>query len=438
MKRIIKYLLRIIGIEVSRYRKPPKNKHLPPDPKYLADTYANIADTLVKLGRYKDGAEMYKKAIGFQPASSSGYEIGHNLARQRELKDGFYQALLSVVEIPEIVSMVKVLLKSPVVYHPSKLWLYYMVFNTFQLETGGIGNFKRTINNNYFNWTGDWHVNPQFQALKKELHWSSADLVNAEMSAHFNIAAKPEGFTKEEWRKYIQFLCMLWEFTVSNDHLNLLSQLKEPVLGNPIAIEYKGRNVTQDICNSVLEVNTIMKFISRKPEEKLRIIELGAGYGRVGYALLHAVPNIQVVIVDIPPALYVSQWYLTGLFPGQRVFKFRDFSDYREVRQEFEESSIAFLSPAQIGCLPDRMFDLFINISSLHEMTLVQIDMWFGHIDRLCKGWFYTKQWIESVNIFDGITIRREDYPVKPHWKELLNRKNLIYPELFEAVYKVQ
>jgi putative sugar O-methyltransferase len=292
--------------------------------------------------------------------------------------------------------MIKTLAKSPAIYQPSKLWLYFMIFNTFQLETGGLVNFKRTVNHNYFNWTADFDVNTQFQALKNELNWSDADLEIADKSVHFDSTAKPMKFTESKWRRYAQFLCMLWEFTIKNDRLKLIDQLDEPILGNPVAVEYKGRKVTQDICNSVIEVNTIMNYINHNPEKRLRVMELGAGHGRVGNVLLHAVSNIQIVIVDIPPALYVSQLYLTSLFPKHRAFKFRDFSSYAEIQDEFEKSSVAFLSPAQVEHLSDWMIELFNNISSLHEMTHAQIDMWFNHVDRLCTGWFYTKQYIES------------------------------------------
>jgi hypothetical protein len=84
------------------------------------------------------------------------------------------------------------------------------------------------------------------------------------------------------------------------------------------------------------------------------------------------------------------------------------------------------------------MFDLFINISSLQEMTPAQIDNWFGQIDRLCKGWFYTKQYVESKNGFDNVIIRQEDYPVRTHWQTVLNRKSPIFPEMFETIYKIK
>ena len=187
------------------------NKALTVDPKCL-NAHLQLADMFVKRRKYKEAATIYKKAIGLQPTLSTVYNLGFNLAREGNLNDEFYQSILNVVETPDIVSMIKYLAKSPAIYQPSKLWLYFMILNTFQLETGGIVNFKRTVNHNYFNWTADFDVNKQFQSLKNELNWSDSDLVNAEISVHFDSTAKPKEFTERKWRKYVQFLCMLWEF----------------------------------------------------------------------------------------------------------------------------------------------------------------------------------------------------------------------------------
>jgi hypothetical protein len=142
------------------------------------------------------------------------------------------------------------------------------------------------------------------------------------------------------------------------------------------------------------------------------------------------------VIIDIPPALYVSQWYLSNLFQSKKIFKFREFVNYDEIREEFESSSIAFLAPQQIELIKDKYFDLFINVCSLMEMKPIQIENWFKHIDRVCGGWFYTKQWYESKNQFDKVVILETDYPMRNNWDKLLNRTS-IHPLLFESIYKI-
>lgn len=397
----------------------------------------NIADIYLAQSKYVEVAKIYKRVISLQPTFSTVYKLGLDLARNGELSNDFYQSILEVIETPEIVSMIKYLTNSREIYHPSKLWLYFMVFNTFQLEAGKIENFKRTVNHNYFNWTADSDIDSQFQSLKKDLSWSEGDLEEARQLIIVSNSVKPKEFTEEKWSKYCSFLCMLWEFTLKYDDLDLLNNIHEPLLGNPVYIKYKGNYVTQDICNSVMEINTIMKATNYSSNHNLKIMELGAGHGRIGNILLQFLTNVQVVIVDIPPALYVSQWYLTSLFPNHSAFKFRSFHSYEEIQKEFEASSVAFLSPEQVEYLPSKTFDIFINISSFHEMTTSQIETWFDHIDRLCKGYFYTKQYISSHNGFDEILICEEDYPIKSNWVEVLNRKSQIFPALFESIYKI-
>ena len=81
--------------------------------------------------------------------------------------------------------------------------------------------------------------------------------------------------------------------------------------------------------------------------------------------------------------------------------------------------------------------DLFLNISSLHEMRLDQIQAYFDLIDRLVSGFFYSKQWKVSRNPEDGIVVRMEDYPVPAHWRELYRRESKVQVHFFEALYSI-
>ena len=81
--------------------------------------------------------------------------------------------------------------------------------------------------------------------------------------------------------------------------------------------------------------------------------------------------------------------------------------------------------------------DLFVNVSSLHEMRPEQIAICFDLIDRHTRIRFYTKQWQRSINVWDEVEVRREDYPVPAHWRVLLERDAEATPGFFEAVYRV-
>lgn len=407
------------------------------NPYVLIDSQLQMAYACMEQGNYKEAAKLYRDAISLNPNHANVYYAGQRIAQQTKLDDEFYRAIIDVIKTPEIRSMIKTLINAPQIYQPSKLWLYYMIVNIFQLESAGIDDFKRTVNHNYFDWCSEENMNIHVRALKDELHWSDSDLKKIEEHVSVPNDMKPPELTDSQWEQYIQLVCMLWEVAIKYDDLKLLDRVKEPSLGNPMTIMYKGKTITQDLCNTVMEVNTIMKATKFDSKKTTRIAELGAGHGRVGNILLQTLENVQVVIIDIPPALYVSQWYLTNLYPDKPAFKYRDFSNYSEIKEEFERSSIAFLSPPQIEYLPDVIFDLFINISSLQEMTSAQIEMWFNHIDRVCKGWFYTKQFVESRNPFDEVTIRQFQYPVKSTWQEIFNQTCLVQKEFFEALYRL-
>jgi putative sugar O-methyltransferase len=109
------------------------------------------------------------------------------------------------------------------------------------------------------------------------------------------------------------------------DPQRLLERIEEPELGNPFLVRYRGLRVSQDLCNSIHELYSILGPDLSTPMRAPAFAELGAGYGRLGYVLMHAVPGASYTVIDIPPALYLSQRYLTTLFPDVPVFRFRPF-----------------------------------------------------------------------------------------------------------------
>ena len=168
----------------------------------------------------------------------------------------------------------------------------------------------------------------------------------------------------------------------------------------------------------------------------MRILEIGAGYGRLAYIFLDQLVNASYCIIDIPPALFIAQKYLTEVFPKEKIFHFRSFKSFNKVKKEFELARIRFLSADQIELLPDNYFDLVINISSLHEMTREQIKNYISQIDRLCNGYFYTKQWRRS-KISDNNYISEKDYPRFADWRTIFHRQHPIQKMFFEALYRI-
>ncbi len=329
-------------------------------------------------------------------------------------------------------SMFECLSRGNPIYLPSKFWEALNKKNLQQLEAGGLQNFKQTVAQNYFTWVIG-HRDKQFRYLAKHTNLLAWPAILRGIFTH--DPSFPLNRTQQ--RELMIFTRMLWKFTERIDSEHLLTHIDEPTEGNPFRIFLNGKLISQDLANSVLEYYSICEHFKASTTSKNTICELGAGYGRNAYVFMKASPNCKYIVIDIPPALYVSQHYLTSVFRGKNIFTFRPFDRFSDVEKELNNADIAFLLPHQAEMLPEKSVDLFINISSLHEMKIDQIHTYFKLIEKLTKGYFYTKQWWVSHNPADGITITPKDYPVPTNWKQVYLRQAKVQTYFFEAMYEL-
>ncbi|MBF0532663.1 MAG: putative sugar O-methyltransferase [Candidatus Omnitrophica bacterium] len=322
-------------------------------------------------------------------------------------------------------------------YWPSPFWAELNDWGIKNLKNSSINNFKRTLNMRYFNWNVfTIFVHQFFPVLLLWLRRGDLSISNAKFPNYQNDDPRIPTFNVLSAYLYKIYVAMFWSVLSDVDSQGLCPRLSEPNFGAPYIIQYKENYVSQDLANSLHEYYSIMNHIDGGRQNFKNIGEIGAGYGRLAYVFLKAMPGCSYTIIDIPPALYVAQKYLSGIFPEKKIFLFRPFSNYQSIQKEFESSQIRLISAPQVELLPDKSFDVMINISSLHEMTLAQINHYIRHIDRLTNGYFYTKQWLVSRAKRNGFVIRREEYPIPQAWDTLFNEKHPIQKLFFHALYK--
>jgi len=312
---------------------------------------------------------------------------------------------------------------------PSKYWEELNRKNLQQLADNKYENFKRTVARNYFTWIVN-PMNTQTRFLMREAgFWQSAKIFAGAFSSprHDLLKRKHTIF-------YNILTNLLWSYVKKYDKQGLLKQLHEPLEGNPLEVKRGGQLISQDLANSLLEYQAILHPDLDRREVRT-ILELGPGYGRTAYVFLQLQPGCRYILVDIPPALFVAQRYLTTIFPERKVFAFRSIGDFADVQQEFNDADIIFLTPNQLELLPDKSIDLFINISSLHEMRMDQIRYYFGEIERLTAKYFYFKQWKETTIPFENETIREADYPIGTDWHLVYRQQCAVQHKFFEALY---
>ena len=328
---------------------------------------------------------------------------------------------------------------APELFRPSELWEELNERNLGQLANGGFDDFKRTVNGNYFQFVPpSTRGSEQFRAvLEKFVRNPSPAVLRAGFTNEYAIPGESSAWRS---RSYAFYIAALWEYARRRDSRGLLNRLAEPDLGHPVAVSHRGRLISEDLCNSALEVTAMLDGMDRQglgPDD--RVIELGAGYGRLTWAFLAGFPGVRCTIVDIPPALAVSQRYLTELFPDRPAFRFRHFDDESEVRDELESSQIAFLTPNQLQILGSLDATLFASISSLHEMRPDHIAHYIDEAGRhAAGGHFYSKQWLSYANPSDEVTITQADYPIPPSWRPVFERVHPVQTLFFESLYAVE
>lgn len=353
------------------------------------------------------------------------------------------QAANSASALTDLDAMSKEMQQAPAIVQPSHYWRTLNDLNTSQLGDAGFAHFKRTVNLNYFGWVPHMLHDDQLRAMVKAwLRHPEPAVVTVRLGDVSTLEAGTERanpFERGRARRiHGLFLALLWEYVRRRDPRAILERLEEPVLGDPVVASYRGRRISQDLCNSVYELYSATALFAGNRPGPGGVLELGGGYGRLAWVFLEEFPTSRYILCDIPPALAVAQQYLTTVLPDRRVFRFRHFDDHNEIADEFAEAQIAFLTPNQLDLLEPLGVSLFVNISSLHEMRPEQIAHYLGQVDRHTDGVFYTKQWQSWHNTEDDVVIGRSDYPIPPAWRTIYERTHPIQRNFFHALYSTR
>lgn len=324
-----------------------------------------------------------------------------------------------------LTAMLAAVERAPALYRPSRYWQRLNRDHLASLASPeGFAHFKRTLNESYFQFG--------LYAFPRAL----LTIVGRWMT-HHDVRALTARFERPTRARFAPLLApataLFAEAVATLRGGDSLWDLEEPAVGDPMVVRWGRRRTTQDICHSVEEYLAMRNALADR--RLARVGELGAGYGRVAWTWLHLDRSTQYYVIDIPPALYVSQRYLGEVLPDVPTFRFRPFASYGEVAAEISAARLVFLMPHQLELLPDRHLDLMLTISTLHEMRHEQIVNYLRLVDAKCASAFYLKQWRSWRNPVDGIEVARGDYVMPSGWTIVFDRKPLLPREFFEALY---
>lgn len=150
------------------------------------------------------------------------------------------------------------------------------------------------------------------------------------------------------------------------DSLGLLDRLGEDGRFGCWTFEYPGHGrYSRDLLESVNELLFLDRELSVSQRPGLRVLDIGAGYGRLAHRFCTAFPDTaDYCCVDaIAESTFLSEYYLEhrGVTPPARVLGLHEFE--------------AATSPGD--------FDLAVNIHSFPECTYAAVEWWVGQLERL-------------------------------------------------------
>ncbi len=156
----------------------------------------------------------------------------------------------------------------------------------------------------------------------------------------------------------------------AGDRLGLLGRLTEDGMFGCWTEQYGDRPlVSRDLIDSVVEINFLERHVGLSQQSDLRVLDIGAGYGRLAHRMSAALSNLALYdCADaIPESTFLCDYYLRfrNVSPPARVLPLHQLED----------------------CLDARGYHIAVNIHSFSECSFAAVDWWMRVIAQLHIPW---------------------------------------------------
>lgn len=212
----------------------------------------------------------------------------------------------------------------------------------------------------------------------------------------------------------------------------LLEQLEESPVGNPVTIAIRGKNLTLSILHYVYFTWRISWSLGHNRHSPLIFLEIGGGIGALARILKNIFPEAKFMLFDLPEANAISTYYLQQNFPDAKLYLLEDMR--RGVPLNWQRHDFAILPGWCMSEVAPLSIDYVINTRSMMEMTLEAIAFYFTEIQRVLKpgGLFY------CVNRYNKKIGDKEiilaDYPYDSLWQFIFSQPKWLQPHIHELI----
>jgi len=236
---------------------------------------------------------------------------------------------------------------------------------------------------------------------------------------------------------------LLYNNLKTRDRLHILDKVPASVdKESGLGYLFEGNFVSWDLLISVDALYAIAEIDDSILTKPVTVLDLGGGWGRIGYVLKSVNPKCVYITCDLPESLFISSSYLPRLLQDTRAFHYIENRKVKTFSREslLCEGGIRFCGTQDLLRFADKSLDFFINIASFQEMTPEQVDQYFDIIDSKVNGILYIQEYWSGLQM--GHTKREisgyQSYPFRPHWKCNYVRNVSFSSTYFEAAFTLR
>jgi len=148
------------------------------------------------------------------------------------------------------------------------------------------------------------------------------------------------------------------------DKLGLMRLLKEDDAFGSLSFIIDGKPASRDLLDSIIEIYFLEKHLNISTSVDIKMLDIGAGYGRLAHRMVIALPNIGEYLC--------TDAYAASSFLADYYLRYRELDGKAKVVPLDEIESV----------LKKNKVDIAINIHSFSECRLPAIEWWLSLISK--------------------------------------------------------
>ncbi|ODS33254.1 MAG: hypothetical protein SCARUB_01645 [Candidatus Scalindua rubra] len=148
------------------------------------------------------------------------------------------------------------------------------------------------------------------------------------------------------------------------DNLCLFDKLAEDDYFGIFTFLIDDQPISRDLLDSIIEIYFLEKHLNISRWSNLKILDIGAGYGRLAHRMVNAFHNIDYYLCTdaVSISTFISEYYL----------RFRNVHDKAKVIPLYDIEDV----------LTNHSVDIAINVHSFSECKVSAIDWWLTVLER--------------------------------------------------------